>query len=238
MVARDKIVLVFGLFLMCCCKQTYSECRQVSTCSCIYANGEGFNLSPLADHSPLVGVVNNSTYFYFHPCTNQKLTTNSSSECYKGNGVSLCAINGNDSFVLGKAEETTILAEQNIIAVIHFNHNNLSTDIILECCSSCETVLLPPANVDAKYILLLRSPYACQKLLEKGLSVGSLLLIYFFVFSGIYFIGGAIGLKFLRGATGWEMIPNHKFWLDLPSLISEGVAFTFNCCRVVSYERI
>jgi len=26
-------------------------------------------------------------------------------------------------------------------------------------------------------------------------------------------------LKALRGATGWEMVPNHDFWCKLPSLV-------------------
>ncbi|XP_017888763.1 cation-dependent mannose-6-phosphate receptor-like [Ceratina calcarata] len=238
MVARDKIVLVCGLFLMCFCKQTYSECRKLTACSCVFADGEGYDLSPLANSntSTLAGKRNNSTY-YFHPCTNQKLL-NQSSDCYKGSGVSLCVVNGNASLVLGKVEETTIVAD-NSIALLKLNHNNFTTLINLKCCSSCGTELLPLGELDNQYSLTLRSPYACKVLLEnKGLSTGSLLLIYFFVFSGIYFVGGAMALKFLRGATGWEMIPNHKFWMDLPSLITEGIVFTFNCCRIDSYERI
>ena len=52
-----------------------------------------------------------------------------------------------------------------------------------------------------------------------GLSTGSLLVILFFVSVGVYFIGGIIVLKALRGATGWEMVPNHEFWCKLPSLV-------------------
>jgi len=54
---------------------------------------------------------------------------------------------------------------------------------------------------------------------EKGLSTGSVLVILFFVCAGTYFIGGIIVLKALRGATGWEMVPNHDFWCKLPSLV-------------------
>jgi len=49
--------------------------------------------------------------------------------------------------------------------------------------------------------------------------MGSVLVILFFVSAGVYFIGGIIVLKALRGATGWEMIPNHEFWYKLPSLV-------------------
>lgn len=67
--------------------------------------------------------------------------------------------------------------------------------------------------------LILTSSYACKTMQIKSLSTGSILLIYFFILTGIYFIGGTIILKFLRGATGWEMVPNHEFWRNLPSLV-------------------
>lgn len=63
------------------------------------------------------------------------------------------------------------------------------------------------------------SPYGCVKEPERGLSTGSVLVILFFVCFGVYFIGGIIVLKTLRGATGWEMVPNHDFWCKLPSLV-------------------
>lgn len=63
------------------------------------------------------------------------------------------------------------------------------------------------------------SKYGCSLQREIGLSTGSLLVILFFVSVGVYFIGGIIVLKALRGATGWEMVPNHDFWCKLPSLV-------------------
>jgi len=70
---------------------------------------------------------------------------------------------------------------------------------------------------------ILASPYACKilprKESPKGLSGGSILVILFFTFAGIYFVGGIVTLKLLRGATGWEMLPNHEFWCDLPALV-------------------
>lgn len=64
------------------------------------------------------------------------------------------------------------------------------------------------------------SPYACKVTIRpKGLSVGSIILIYFFIFTGLYFIGGAMVLKFVRGATGWEMLPNLTFWREFSSLV-------------------
>lgn len=66
---------------------------------------------------------------------------------------------------------------------------------------------------------MLVSPYGCKIEPHKGLSTGSILLILFFTITGIYFIGGMITLRILRGATGWEMLPNHDFWSKLPLLV-------------------
>ncbi|CAG2055242.1 unnamed protein product [Timema podura] len=53
---------------------------------------------------------------------------------------------------------------------------------------------------------------------HSGLSTGSLLVILFITFSSIYFFGGVLALKLLRGAEGKEMIPNYDFWADVPYL--------------------
>ncbi|PSN53026.1 hypothetical protein C0J52_01150 [Blattella germanica] len=72
-----------------------------------------------------------------------------------------------------------------------------------------------------------------------GLSTGSVLVIIFFVFVAIYFIGGAIALKLLRGAEGREMIPNYDFWADLPNLVRDGTVFMFSGCQSTpTYDRI
>ncbi|EFN66633.1 Cation-dependent mannose-6-phosphate receptor [Camponotus floridanus] len=73
-------------------------------------------------------------------------------------------------------------------------------------------------NRTKDYPLVLISPYGCKES-YKGLSTGSVLLILFFTVTGIYFIGGIVTLRILRGATGWEMLPNHDFWSNLPLLV-------------------
>ena len=52
------------------------------------------------------------------------------------------------------------------------------------------------------------------------------------MFTTLYFVGGAVTLKLLRGAEGREMIPNYDFWVDLPNLVSVSV-----CC-LCSYGHI
>jgi len=63
-----------------------------------------------------------------------------------------------------------------------------------------------------------------------GLSTGSILLIVFFPLVFVYFIGGLLYNKYHKGAESFpEMIPNHSFWSDLPSLVKDGCVLSFQC---------
>ena len=41
----------------------------------------------------------------------------------------------------------------------------------------------------------------------------------FFVALVVYFIAGILVMKFHKGATGKELIPNYAFWSELPLLV-------------------
>ncbi|CAH3145207.1 unnamed protein product [Porites lobata] len=59
------------------------------------------------------------------------------------------------------------------------------------------------------------------------LSVGSILLIVFFPGIFLYCVVGALINKG-SGKTGKDMIPNAKFWSNLPGLISDGFSFVIS----------
>ncbi|KAH8039387.1 hypothetical protein HPB51_006407 [Rhipicephalus microplus] len=50
-----------------------------------------------------------------------------------------------------------------------------------------------------------------------GLSAGSVLLILFFIALLVYLVGGIL-INHNNGARGWEMVPHHQFWSELPGL--------------------
>ncbi|XP_062517611.1 uncharacterized protein LOC134192870 [Corticium candelabrum] len=103
------------------------------------------------------------------------------------------------------------------------------------------------------YNLILTSKCCCPDLCQTkpepssssghGLSIGSILLIVFFSLIFVYILCGILYLKFVRGASGVELIPNYSFWALLPSLIKEGVVFLIGKCRgqdtsSTQYEKI
>ncbi|XP_075542007.1 cation-dependent mannose-6-phosphate receptor-like [Dermacentor variabilis] len=57
-----------------------------------------------------------------------------------------------------------------------------------------------------------------------GLSAGSVLLILFFIALLVYLIGGIL-INHNNGARGWEMVPHHQFWSELPGLCVDGCVF-------------
>jgi hypothetical protein len=58
---------------------------------------------------------------------------------------------------------------------------------------------------------------------DEGLSSGSVLVILVLTFGSLYLFGGMAILKFIRGASGVEIIPHYEFWSDLPFLVKASI---------------
>ncbi|XP_029178681.1 uncharacterized protein LOC114946388 [Nylanderia fulva] len=244
MYSRNTTFIVLALFLTLFCDTTSSECTQLGPCICSLPDGHYYDLTGLADEEPFQDTTNKLTA-YFHPCTNVEIKTEiNNTVCANGDKVSVCMLdmNTNKTQSLGTIKETQMKFSSDYkTPFFEIHHDNITTVINIVCFTGSETKLkiesiIPSTN---KYNFMLISPYGCKiESHNKGLSTGSVLLILFFTGAGVYFIGGMITLRILRGATGWEMLPNHAFWTKLPSLVRDGIVFTFNCCRADSYERI
>lgn len=63
---------------------------------------------------------------------------------------------------------------------------------------------------------------------DNSLSLGSFLIIIFVVVVSTYFLFGCT-FKFCYGFRGPEVLPHSEFWIDLPVLITDGIAFTLKC---------
>jgi Autophagy-related protein 27 len=74
------------------------------------------------------------------------------------------------------------------------------------------------------------TPYACP---VGGISAGSVILIVLLCVVFLYFVGGAVFMKFVRKAEGLEIVPHIEFWTSLPGLVKDGCLFigSKTCCR-------
>ncbi|XP_046741775.1 uncharacterized protein LOC124408691 [Diprion similis] len=231
------------------------ECVASTNCKCVMSNGEGYDFSTIPP-GPFNGFISSTTIenviFYFHPCSDASLTVpgKNTNGCNSPKGISLCMYNAtnNSSKSLATADKSspvTLRLNSDPQIIFPFNSSDGSQRTV-SIYFLCHHVIDIPTQLvvfnrseESNFKLYLLSPNACKMAMHvAGLSTGSVLVIILFIFSGIYFLGGALALKLLRGATGWEMLPNQKFWFDLPALVRDGIAFTFNCCRVVSYNEI
>lgn len=102
------------------------------------------------------------------------------------------------------------------------------------------------------YKVAISSPEVCPKKVQPnsggsgGPSTGTILVIIFFVVLVVYLVAGVLFMKYRRGATGREVIPNIEFWSSLPGLIKDGCVFfgknikelCGRCCQREGYNEI
>lgn len=189
-----------------------------------------------------------SSYQYtFEPC--EAL----SKPCNGQAGAAVCQQDINSAstyFMLGLASNVHFTGDtdNNTLMMTYMGgEGNRRANIILTCDKTSETLTFAGEKPSLNYTFILKSSFACIGSYvpvtpaheSHGLSVGSVLVILFFVFLAVYFVAGFLFLKYGRGAQGVEAIPNFGFWTELPSLVKDGVQFTCRGCKAdSSYSQI
>jgi hypothetical protein len=214
-------------------------------------DGIHIDLTQLNDEGKWLNATLGNVSFFFHPCSDIPYGIHTGSDdCMSGSSLCLFNETTNTYQNLGTVEEGRFLFENlKEPPIILYKHGNISTAILLQCVYSTQTsfTVVDIAAENITHRLRLESKWTCpdpklttvQTDNKDGLSTGSVLVILFFVFTTLYFVGGAIALKLLRGAEGKEMIPNYDFWADLPHLVSDGFTFVITGCQTTpSYDRI
>lgn len=101
-----------------------------------------------------------------------------------------------------------------------------------------EAVIFFPCNEDVKvgsisvqetatctYVFNIPTKYSCPG--HSGMSAGWMFVAFLFFGSIIYIVLGVLYNRFRHNATGIEAFPNIEFWKDLPSLVRDGIMFTW-----------
>lgn len=104
-------------------------------------------------------------------------------------------------------------------------------EIIFTCDETVEigTPVLASISGRCYYHLTWKTKQACP-IRAGGLSIGSILCIFFFV-SVILYLAIGMGIKYKRyDARGMDMIPNVDFWRDVPFLVKDGFRFVYGKC--------
>ncbi|XP_077283092.1 uncharacterized protein LOC143909071 [Arctopsyche grandis] len=180
------------------------------------------------------------TYF-FHPCRDIQLgdPTNPINNCkaaslcrhtiqFKKNGTDITMSDlGNNP--LGQFEDSKIIGNKNKVS-LQYSKNSIVSTVILSCITDGESILQISSGDPDAPILGFYSPNACIKSIPEPThhSLGTTLLIIFFVLALVYLLAGYCVKRFSTGARGIELIPNINFWKELPSLVRDGVVFVQN----------
>nr|AQW35022.1 G-protein coupled receptor signaling pathway [Liposcelis entomophila] len=241
------------------------SCNQDGPCHCVKPDGMGIDLTPLSNITNFLTVATSKVIFFYHPCSNWPLKAQNNTAC--ANGAVLCfykAANASNSSLDVNHVETTNVTEGEFQLLasatnqgtfettefdpqIVYESDGKKNTVKLKCTSTSSTTTLrlekdsiEPTN----NVLILESPHSCLKDLNhhsdhiSGASVFFLIVASFFA---LYFFGGMLVLKFIRGATGKEMIPNYEFWANFPNLVKEAFLYVVSCGQRPSsdsYERI
>ncbi|KAK2149729.1 hypothetical protein LSH36_439g01031 [Paralvinella palmiformis] len=221
-----------------------------STCRCKTESGHVLDLSPLVNTTayPLfynVTATSDHALYSYKPCGPMTVPVGDmNSPCHN---VAVCQVSHDGIVNIGNFDPVHFMYETETKSLyIQYTAGNKTTKVYLVC-STVEkslTVKGETATNSTIYDMTLHTKYAC---LSKdgspkiGLSVGSILLILFFVGVLIYMVGGIVLLRCVRGARGFEQIPNYDFWLDFPVLVKDGVMFVTRGCKAESdrtYDQI
>ncbi|XP_015761336.1 PREDICTED: uncharacterized protein LOC107340496 [Acropora digitifera] len=246
-----QFLIIAGLF------QSSYSCTKIDNCSCKKSNGHIMNLRPIDGGKSGPKFTGEETSgdinykFSWNPCT----PFSSADGC---KNVLLCQANGKLQYPAG--ENVELFAETKGTDSITITYSPMKKEGDKSSRQGVITLKCDPSIFPGKFItqftedkmgsnIEYRATFASKCVCDNGcpaptpagnhgrkeLSTGSILLIVFIPLVFIYCITGALYNKYNKGIGSFpEMIPNHSFWIGLPSLIKEGCAFTFHslasCC--------
>lgn len=251
--------LLVYLCVLSLCSLSFSDenikCTKINGCKCVLSGGIRIDLTRLNNEAKWLNASLGNVSYFFHSCSNVPFGNHTGNDdCTSGSSV--CLFNRTTSAYqnLGTTEDASFLFDNlKDPPVLLYKHGNITTAILLQCVYSTQTSfsVVDGQDKEVTHKLRLESKWACpvieltinktasQNSSNSGLSTGSVLVILFVVFATLYFVGGAVALRLLRGAAGREMIPNYDFWVDLPNLVKDGMTFVINGCRSTpGYDRI
>ncbi|XP_071501379.1 uncharacterized protein [Diadema antillarum] len=142
----------------------------------------------------------------------------------------------------------TTAADESIQVVYDSTQDGTTrTSTVTYRCSA--TALDPTLSLDSvgesKYDFTVTTCQACRPRVancpvksssSNKITVGGILCIVFTVTVVLYLVGGVLFMKYQRGASGTEVIPNYGFWKDFPGLVKDGFLFVISPCRKDGYS--
>lgn len=132
------------------------------------------------------------------------------------------------------------------VNVLVYHHGDTLLTVVLTCRDSDQDTVNGRQDDPQIFHLDVKSRCCCagkcQYSGDSSLSGGAIFLIILVVLLFVYIVGGMIFFKFVRGATGPDMIPNRLIWLNILSFAIDGLRYSIQVIRhgslSVEYQKI
>ncbi|XP_028414025.1 uncharacterized protein LOC114536938 isoform X2 [Dendronephthya gigantea] len=255
MILAFKIWSIFFIaicfsFTTCINAESY-HCKKVE-CGCEYTfNGTTYKISLEGISKKNKKVTVGYWTYYINPCYGFSV---SDAHC---DDVRVCQAAGDGSFPLakdinnyGEYDAAKKSVTVNYSPVTYQDKQRTVQLIVIEASEAPPDVEIDGLTFKITMKSPSLAPHKVQPSSNQGkkgnLSTGSILVITFFVVLVIYLVSGALFMKYRRGATGKEIVPNVDFWSSIPGLVKDGCVFfgkkmkglCERCCNREGYNEI
>ncbi|CAL1534096.1 unnamed protein product [Lymnaea stagnalis] len=227
------VATVLFLWTNSVCVLAVEVCTKTGPCSCTYSDKH-------IDFSSLASTTSEpkwkDTYDQFY---NNRFSYNPCKPFTEGTcvNVAVCQLNNaGQYFECGSQESANFLLDQTSgLPAVEYSKTDGTgltrySRVLLNCITTeGDAIEIQGEGQTGHYGFKLNSKKCCAiaggVTIEVSISVGSVLVIVFFVLLIVYLIAGIIFQKFVRKAEGKEILPNFSFWSGFPSLVRDGVFF-------------
>jgi hypothetical protein len=129
--------------------------------------------------------------------------------------------------------------------ILVYESSNTILSVFLMCTDSDHDKIDGRQDDQDTFDIFLESRCCCPgKCQYSGESIGGggIFVIILLVLVFVYLVGGMLFLKFARGATGQDMIPNRMLWLNIVSYAIDGLRYSMQVIRqrsfAVDYQKV
>ncbi|CAF0864078.1 unnamed protein product, partial [Didymodactylos carnosus] len=139
------------------------------------------------------------------------------------------------SYLIAIQDNPIFKYNQHISSLEYTDGGDIRVQVLLTCREEGGDTFSGQQPDHTHYIISIQSrcacPGLCQYTVKKGLTAGAVLVIILICLVTTYLVGGMLFMKFKRGASGFEMLPNRTFWIKTTLNAVGGVRYSFNAIQ-------
>ena len=148
------------------------------------------------------------------------------------------------SSIIARQSDVEFEHHDSVNLLVYHTSGNLLT-VFLTCRDADEDTISGSQDDRETFNIYIQSRCCCPgkcHYSSESIGGGAVFVIILVVLLFVYIVGGMIFLKFIRGATGPDIIPNRLVWTSIASYAIGGVRYSIQVVRnqslEVNYEKI